>query len=136
LGLTRGSTAAHIARAALESIVFQVADLVTAMGKDEGSTLGELRVDGGASLNNLLLQTQADILQVPILRPKVTETTALGAAYLAGMAAGVWPDRDAIAAHWQVDRRFEPQIAPNHAEQKMTRWRDAVERTKGWVKGD
>jgi glycerol kinase len=136
LGLTRGTTAAHIARAALESITFQVADLLLAMGSDVGSPIAELRVDGGASVNNLLLELQANILQVPVVRPKVTETTALGAAYLAGLAAGVWPNRDAIAEHWQVDRRFEPSISRDEAARLQARWRQAVERVKGWAKDE
>ena len=115
LGLTRGTTSAHIARAALESIAFQVAELLVAMRSDFGSPIAELRVDGGASVNNLLLQMQADILQVPVVRPKVTETTSLGAAYLAGLAAGVWPNRDSIADHWQIERRFEPHIPSDQA---------------------
>ena len=134
VGLTRGTTAAHIARAALESIAFQVADLLDAMGSDVGSPVAELRVDGGASVNNLLLQLQANILQAPIVRPQVTETTALGAAYLAGLATGVWPNRDAIAAHWHVDRRFEPLISQRDAMAMRARWQEAVEHSKGWAK--
>jgi glycerol kinase len=134
LGLTRGTTSAHLARAALESITFQVAELLVAMCSDVGSSIAELRVDGGASVNNLLLQMQADILQVPVVRPKVTETTSLGAAYLAGLAAGVWPNRNSIAGHWQVDRRFEPQISPGNASSLLARWQEAVERSKGWAK--
>src|SRR4029077_11870354 len=130
VGLTRGTMAAHIARAALESIAFQVADLLVAMGSDVGSSVAELRVDGGASVNNLLLQLQANILQVPIVRPKVTETTALGAAYLAGLATGVWPNRDAIADHWHVDRRFEPMISQCEAMTLRARWHEAVEHSK------
>jgi glycerol kinase len=134
LGLTRSTSPGHIARAALESIAFQVADLLEAMGRDVGAEIGELRVDGGASVNDLLLQLQADILQAPVVRPRVTETTALGAAYLAGLAAEVWPNRAAIAAHWQVDRRFEPAISRDEAASRRTRWADAVERSKGWAK--
>lgn len=134
LGLTRGTTSAHIARAALESIAFQVAELLVAMRSDFGSPIAELRVDGGASVNNLLLQMQADILQVPVVRPNVTETTSLGAAYLAGLAAGVWPNRDSIANHWQIDRRFEPHISSDQAASMLARWREAVERSKGWAK--
>jgi glycerol kinase len=133
LGITRGTTAAHLARAALESIAFQVADLLDAMQKDAGSSLGELRVDGGASVDDTLLQLQADILQLPVVRPRVTETTALGAAYLAGLATGVWPNRDEIARHWQVDRRFEPQISADQASSLRARWVRAVERSKDWA---
>jgi glycerol kinase len=133
LGLTRGSTAAHLARAALESIAFQVADLLDAMRSDAGDALGELRADGGASVNDTLLQMQADMLRLPVVRPKVTETTALGAAYLAGLAVGVWPSREAIASHWQVDRRFEPRIAADEATARRARWNQAVDRAKHWA---
>ncbi|HEX5057433.1 MAG TPA: glycerol kinase GlpK [Gammaproteobacteria bacterium] len=133
VGLTRGSTAAHIARAALDSIVFQVADIVQAMGKDSRIKLQELRVDGGASNNDLLMQMQADILGVPVVRPKVTETTALGAAYLAGLATGFWPDRDTIAQQWQIDRRFEPQMNKSRREELLGDWRKAIERAKNWA---
>jgi glycerol kinase len=134
LGITRGTTAAHIARAAVESIALQVADLVDAMHSDAAKSLSELRVDGGASVNNGMLQHQADIMQLPVVRPKVTETTALGAAYLAGLAVGVWNGRDEIAGHWQVDRRFEPKMSKNEAAAIRTKWRDAVERSQGWAK--
>lgn len=107
-GLTRGTSAAHLARAALESIALQVADLVTALERDAGLPLAELRVDGGAAANNLLLQLQADLLGRAIVRPVVTETTALGAAYLAGLAVGVWRDETELAALWHAERRFEP----------------------------
>jgi glycerol kinase len=134
VGLTRGTTAAHLARAALESIAFQVADLVDAMRSDASGEMTELRVDGGACVNNTLMQLQADVLQLPIVRPKVTETTALGAAYLAGLATGVWKSRDEIAGHWQIDRRFEPSISADAAAAKRKRWNEAVERAKGWAK--
>jgi len=138
VGLTRGTTAAHLARAALDGIAFQVADLVDAMRRDAGGDAGgdfiELRVDGGASVNDTLLQLQADVLQLPVVRPKVTETTALGAAYLAGLATGVWQSRDEIAQHWQIDRRFEPRISADEAATRRTRWREAVERAKGWAR--
>jgi glycerol kinase len=104
------------------------------MGSDVGRPVAELRVDGGASVNNLLLQLQADILQAPIVRPRVTETTALGAAYLAGLTTGAWPNRDAIAAHWYVDRRFEPLISQRDAMAMRARWQEAVEHSKGWAK--
>src|SRR5438093_7116024 len=109
-GLTRGTTAGHIARAALEGIAFQVADVLDVMKEDSGIALNELRVDGGAASNNLLMQFQADILGVPVVRPKVTETTALGAAYLAGLATGYWKSTDDVKANWQVDRKFEPSM--------------------------
>jgi glycerol kinase len=134
IGLTRGTTAAHIARAAIESIALQVVDLIDAMQSDAPSALSELRVDGGASVNNGLLQYQADIMQLPVVRPKVTETTALGAAYLAGLATGVWQRRDEIAGHWQVDRRFEPQMPAEKAAAIRARWAEAVKRAKEWAK--
>jgi len=134
LGITRGVTAGHFARAAVESIAFQVTDLVAAMESDSGIRLEELRVDGGASRNNLLLQFQADLLGVPVVRPSVTETTALGAAYLAGLAAGVYPDRDAIARQWQVDRRFEPQLSRDQAASMRSSWSRAVNRALDWEK--
>jgi glycerol kinase len=131
-GLTRGTTAAHIARAALESIAYQVADLVDAMHADAGIRLKELRVDGGASRNNLLMQFQADLLTVPVVRPTVTETTALGAAYLAGLAVGFWKSGQEISAQWRVERRFEPQMPPSQAVLLREQWGHAVERAKGW----
>jgi len=132
IGMTRGTTKAHIARAALEAIALQVADVFEAMEKDAGLTLTELRVDGGASKNNLLLQMQADILGVPVVRPKIVETTALGAAYLGGLAVGLWSDTQAIAALWQEDRRFIPQWSDSQRTIKRTRWRQAIERAKSW----
>jgi glycerol kinase len=133
IGITRGTTAGHIARAAVESIALQVADLFDAMRKDAASALADLRVDGGACVNDALLQFQADILQLPVVRPKVTETTALGAAYLAGLATGVWKQRDEIAGHWQVDRRFEPQMAADKAATIRARWNEAVSRSQRWA---
>ncbi len=134
VGITRGTTAGHIARAAIESVAFQVADLADAMQSDASGTLTELRVDGGASVNDGLLQWQADMMQLPVVRPKVTETTALGAAYLAGLVVGVWKGRDEIAGHWQVDRRFEPRMPTSAAAAIRARWNDAVERSRGWAK--
>jgi glycerol kinase len=133
IGLTRGTTVAHLARAALDGIALQVADLLDGMHADAGLMLEELRVDGGASVNDALMQIQADVLQRPVVRPQITETTALGAAYLAGLAAGVWPAREAIAAQWQVDRRFEPRITADESAERRATWRRAVERAKGWV---
>ncbi len=133
IGITRGTTVAHLARAALDGVALQVADLIGGMQDDAGFQLAELRVDGGASVNNTLLQIQADVLQLPVVRPQVTETTALGAAYLAGLAVGVWPDRGAIATQWAVDQRFEPQIGADEAAERRATWRRAVERAKGWV---
>jgi glycerol kinase len=125
VGLTRGSTVAHIARAALESIAFQSAALLQAMAKDTGAVT-ELRVDGGACVNDLLMQFQADLLGIPVVRPQVTETTALGAAYLAGLATGVWKDTRELAALWQVERRFHPTLARERAAEAMARWEHAV----------
>jgi glycerol kinase len=132
IGLTRGSSRAHIARAALESIAFQSADLLEAMQKDAGENLTELRVDGGAAANDLLMQFQADVLGVPVVRPKILETTALGAAYLAGLYTDVWKSREEIAAQWQVGRRFEPRMARAEAEALLARWREAVSRSRRW----
>ena len=132
LGLTRGSTAAHIARAALESIAYQVADLTDAIQTDTGEPLHELRVDGGASANNTLMQFQADILGVPVVRPGLTESTALGAAYLAGLAAGVWKDVHAIDDLPQDHQRFEPRMLPPQARGLRQRWNEAVSRSQAW----
>src|SRR5881394_3448060 len=131
-GVTRGTTAAHIARAALEGIAFQVADVLRAMEADARIKLKELRVDGGASANNLLMQFQSSLLGVPVVRPKVTETTALGAAYLAGLAVGYWKDQKQIAAQWQVDRRFTHAMKPAQRQQLEAGWRKALERAKRW----
>ena len=132
IGLTRGTTAAHIARAALECIAYQVADLLDAMCADAGIALKELRVDGGASANNLLMQFQADLLGVPVVRPAVTETTALGAAYLAGLAASYWRNSQEISAQWRAERRFEPQMTRAGAEALRERWSTALDRAKVW----
>jgi glycerol kinase len=132
VGLSRGTTRGHIARAALESIAFQSAELLTAMQKDTGKPLIELRVDGGATANDLLMQFQADVLGVPVVRPRITETTALGAAYLAGLAVGFWASPEALARNWQVDRRFEPQMRRDEATDRLRRWSRAVERARGW----
>jgi glycerol kinase len=133
IGMTRGTTKAHIARAALEAIALQVADVFDAMAKDSGIALAELRVDGGASKNNLLMQIQADLLGVPVVRPKITETTALGAAYLAGLAIGLWSSTQEIATQWSIDRRFEPSISLADRQAKLARWHQALERSKGWA---
>jgi glycerol kinase len=136
VGITRGTTDAHLARAALESIAFQSVDVVRAEEADSGIALKELRVDGGAAANDLLMQMQADLLGVPVIRPKVTETTALGAAYLAGLAVGYWESTDQIAEQWAVDRRFEPEMSRDEAERRMAEWHRAVERAKGWEQPD
>jgi glycerol kinase len=132
VGLTRGTTGAHIARAALDAIAYQVADLLDAMHADSGITLQELRVDGGASRNNLLLQFQSDLLQVPVVRAANAETTALGAAYLAGLATGTYDSRTQIASQWRADRRFEPQRKSDEVSQLRRRWHRAVERARQW----
>jgi glycerol kinase len=133
-GLTRGTTAGHLARAALESIAYQVADLLDAMRLDSGDPVQELRVDGGAAANNSLMQFQADILGVPVVRPAVTETTALGAAYLAGLAVGFWKTdlTDSVATK---DRRFNPQLPASQARLLRNRWNEAVARSKNWESG-
>ncbi|HUR33506.1 MAG TPA: glycerol kinase GlpK [Vicinamibacterales bacterium] len=135
VGLTRGTTGGHIARAALESIAFQVADLLEAMAADCGIPSVELRVDGGAAANNTLMQIQADLLGVPVVRPAITETTALGAAYLAGLGVGFWTSADDLTGQWQVDRRFEPQMPAATAAAMRQRWTAAVERAKAWEPG-
>ena len=134
LGMTRGTTRAHIARAALEAVALQTADVFHAMGQDAGVPLSELRVDGGASRNDLLMQLQADYLGVPVLRPALTETTAFGAAGLAGLASGLWSGADELSALWQLQRRFEPRLPEASRRAKLARWREAVERARGWVR--
>lgn len=134
IGMTRGTTSAHIARAALDSIAFQVADLVDVMERDAGIAFAELRVDGGATANTLLMQTQADMIQRPVLRPKNMETTALGAAYAAGLALGCWASLDSFETHHQIDRVFEPSMPPSEVASRRARWGEAVERAKRWAR--
>jgi glycerol kinase len=134
VGLTRGTSAAHLARAALEAIAYQSADVLDAMQADAGERLRELRVDGGASRNDLLMQFQADILGVPTLRPTVAETTALGAAYLAGLGTGFWRSTDELQSHWQLDRRFEPSMDRAQAQRLRDRWHEALKRARDWVR--
>jgi len=133
IGLTRGTTAGHIARATLESIAYQTADLLEAMEADAGTPLAELRVDGGATANDLLMQFQADLLGCPVVRPRVRETTALGAAYLAGLAVGYWRDREEIGRLWQAERVFTPEMGSDQAAGLRRTWSRALERSKGWV---
>jgi glycerol kinase len=133
LGLTRGTGLPEIARATIESIAYQVGDVLDAMDTDAGRGLRALRVDGGAAVNDTLLQFQADILDVPVERPVVAETTALGAAYLAGLAVGFWRDPADVAANWALDRRFEPAMDPARRERLLRGWRRAVERSLGWA---
>jgi glycerol kinase len=136
VGITRGTTQAHIARAALEGIAYQVADVLEAMQADSGIEIKELRVDGGAAANNLLMQFQADILGVPALRPKVFETTALGAAYLAGLAVGFWGSQDEISEQWQEDQAFQPQMERGKAQRLRRGWQRALDRARGWKAED
>ncbi len=131
-GITRGTSAAHIARAALEGIAFQVADVLEVMKQDSGIAMNGLRVDGGACANNLLMQFQADMLQVSVVRPKIIETTALGAAYLAGLATGFWKDRSDVSHSWQADRTFEPQMSADEAAHRRSRWKEALRRARDW----
>ena len=135
VGITRGTSRGHIARAATEAIAFQSAELLQAMQQDATAPLRELRVDGGASRNNSLMQFQADLLGVPVIRPAVTEITALGAAYLAGLAVGFWSSTAEITARWRIERRFEPQMTRDQAAARMHEWSRAVERSLGWVVG-
>ena len=132
VGLTRGSTAGHIARAALQSIAFQSADLLDAMLADAATPITELRVDGGAARNDLLMQFQSDLIGVPVVRPQITETTALGAAYLAGLAVNFWKDTDEIANQWQAERRFQPAMPATQVRELRSRWAQALNRAKGW----
>jgi glycerol kinase len=131
-GLTRGSTAGHLARAALESIAFQVADVLDAMRQDAGMRISSLRVDGGASVNNTLMQFQADLLGVPVVRPRVAETTALGAARLAGLGVGLWKSSEELREQWKIDRTFEPAMPKAKVEELRTGWRRALERSRNW----
>ena len=133
VGITRGTTSAHFARAALESIAFQVADLLDAMSADAGVAANELRADGGAAANNLLMQIQADLLGIPVIRPAITETTALGAAYLAGLAVGFWDSVDDVSGHWRIGRRFEPTMSRHQANTLRAGWSAAIDRARSWV---
>ncbi|MGX6999835.1 glycerol kinase GlpK [Caballeronia sp. KNU42] len=132
-GVTRGTTSGHIARAALESIAFQSIDVLKAMEADSGIRIGELRVDGGAVANNLLMQFQADMLGVDVVRPQISETTALGAAYLAGLAVGYWKDVNELQSQWKLDRRFSPDSAPDEVKRQMHGWQRAVNAAKAWA---
>jgi glycerol kinase len=133
-GLTRGSTSAHIARAALDSIAYQTLEVLLAMKKDSGIDIKELRVDGGATVNNRLMQFQSDLLQAKVVRPKITETTALGAAYLAGLATGYWTDIKEIRKQWQVDQTFSPGIAEKETRALIKGWHRAVGAAEAWAK--
>jgi glycerol kinase len=133
VGLTRGTDRRHLARAALEAICYQSRDLLEAMTSDSGIRLQALRADGGAAANDLLMQLQADLLDVPVQRPAVTETTALGAAYLAGLAVGYWSGLEEIAAQWRVGAEFEPAMAPAQRDMLYAGWQRAVQRSRGWI---
>jgi glycerol kinase len=132
VGLTRGSTKAHIIRATLDSMAYQTKDVLSAMEADSGIKLQALKVDGGAVGNNVLMQFQADILGVPVDRPQVIETTALGAAYLAGLATGVWSDKESLVSNWKLDHRFAPQMAADESAKLYKGWRKAVTRALDW----
>jgi len=133
LGMTRGTGAAHIARAAVEAIAYQSAELLAAMQKDAACAVTELRADGGAARNDLLMQFQADLLGVEVVRPRVTETTALGAAYLAGLACGYWESLEAIEAQWQVERRYTPGMDAGRRAELLARWARAVAHARSWA---
>ena len=135
VGLTRGTGRAHLVRAAVEAMAYQTRDVVEAMERDTGRRLSELRVDGGAAVMDFLCQLQADLLGIPVRRPRQTETTALGAAFLAGLGAGIWSDSD-LARLWKLDREFEPRMSRDQADAMQARWREAVERSRGWAKPD
>jgi glycerol kinase len=134
-GLTRGANQCHIARAAIESMAYQVADIIDAMEADSGIETTELRADGGAAANNLLLQFQADILDLPVVRPRTLETTALGAAYLAGLAVDYWKSPAAIRDQWELDRRFTPAMPTERADELRAGWSKALNRARAWVDG-
>jgi len=136
VGLTAGVGRAHLARATLEAIAYQTRDVLEAMQRDAGIGLAELRVDGGASRNNSLMQFQADIMDVRVRRPQITETTALGAAYLAGLATGFWKSRGELAQQWSLDREFTPQMERRERDARYLRWINAVQRARGWARAD
>lgn len=136
VGLTRGTNRSHLARAALEAIAYQARDLAEAMQEDANTTITELRVDGGAVRNDLLMQFQADIVPTPVVRPAVTETTALGAAYLAGLAVGCWRDLDDLAQHWREETRFSPRMPEDERQHLYQNWRKAVTRARGWLRSE
>ena len=131
-GLTRGTTRAHVVRAVLESMCYQTRDVVDTMVSESGIALKEMRADGGASVNSFLMQFQADMLGVPVEVPRIVETTALGSAYLAGLATGFWESRDEIDAKWKLAHRYEPKMAKAESDRLHKRWSRAVERAKGW----
>ncbi len=133
VGITRGSTNAHIARAALESIAFQTADVLKAMEADAGLSIKELRVDGGATVNNQLMQFQSDLLDTLVIRPSITETTALGAAYLAGLAVGYWNDIAEVEKYWQKERSFTPSMEAGRRDDLQKNWKRAIRSAQAWA---
>ncbi len=133
VGLTRGSNTSHIARAALDSIAYQTRDVLKAMESDSGIPIRELRVDGGATVNNLLMQFQSDILNVKVVRPKIIETTAMGAAFLAGLATGFWKSTDDIQHHWEPDKHYEPQMKPADRDAMVKGWNRAIRTAIAWA---
>jgi glycerol kinase len=133
IGITRGTTKAHIVRATLESLAYQTRDVLEAMEADSGEKLSALKVDGGAVANNLLMQFQADLLGVPVDRPQITETTALGAAYLAGLAVGVWTNKEELKSSWKLDSRFESQMEKEESDRLYKGWRKAVKHSMHWL---
>lgn len=134
--ITRGVNKYHIIRATLESLAYQVNDVLVAMEADSGIRLAALKVDGGASANNFLMQTQADIIQAPVNRPQCVETTAMGAAYLAGLAVGYWSDKEEVIKNWAIDQIFEPKISEEERKKKLKGWKKAVKYAYGWAKED
>lgn len=136
VGLTRGATKEHFIRATLESLAYQTYDVLNAMREDSGIDLKALRVDGGASANDFLMQFQADILGVPVQRPEVIETTALGAAYLAGLAVGYWKDKKDVAQNWAISKTFEPDMIKERREELLEGWHEAVKRSMNWEKSE
>lgn len=134
VGLTRGTSRAHIARAALEGIALQATDVLEAMQADSNLPLAQLRVDGGAAANNMLMQIQSDVLGIEVVRPKNAEATVLGAAYLAGLAVGYWPDKDTIAGQWEIDRIFKPAMEAGDRKKVRSTWRRALERAGEWTR--
>ncbi|MHB8577134.1 MAG: FGGY family carbohydrate kinase, partial [Dehalococcoidia bacterium] len=136
IGITGGTTAAHIARATLDAIAFQTREVLDLFDRESGLVAAELRVDGGAAANDLLMQTQADLLGRPVVRPKITETTAMGAAYLAGITAGVWSGEPETAALWSVDRSFAPRISDAERDERYNQWQRAVQRSLAWAVGE
>ena len=136
MGITRGVNKYHIIRATLESIAYQVNDVLEAMKADSGIQLSALKVDGGASANDFLMQTQADIINAPVNRPQCVETTAMGAAYLAGLAVGYWQNKEDVIRNWKIDRTFTPSICEEDRQKKIKGWNKAVKYAYGWAKED